>query len=115
MDKRSVTRQKQRRAEEAQSVSAILPLVGRNLGLDRKVQEWSVLSLWDQVIDPAFEGKTKALKIRVNGKQNRLVVGARHSAVATELTFFTETYRTRLNTYANQTGVEIHAIDIQVT
>lgn len=106
---------RKRMSGEALPVSQILSAVGKNIHLDRKVQEWTVLALWDRVIDPPFQGKTRATRLKRSRQQNELVVQASHAVVAADLTFFLEEYRIRLNAFAPQTGLEIHRIRIDKT
>lgn len=92
----------------------ILPVVGERLNLPRKVQEFSVLSLWPQVVEPVFQGRTQAMRIRRVDTKNHLLVRVDHSVVAAELTFHLQTVQNRLNAYAKETGIVIHHIEIRV-
>lgn len=114
MPKPYQTHKKRRRKGDAESLSAILPAVGKALNLDKKIQEWAVLSLWAQVVDEPFREKTRALKIRFSERRNHLLVWASNSAVAAELAFHLENYRQKLNAYGSQTGISIHRIDLHL-
>ncbi len=97
-----------------ENLSAIIPAVGKSFNLDRKVQEWTVCSLWEQVIDPPFKGKTQATKIKATQTENQLLVMVQSAGVAAELQFFLEEYRDRLNRFAPQTEITIHKIQTRV-
>lgn len=105
-------KRKKRLSGPAEQIAQILPAVGRQMNLDKKVQEWSVLSLWEKIIDAPFRGKTQALKIKSTGNRNSLLVKAANAAVAAELTFYLETYQNRINAFTPQTGLVIHRIEI---
>jgi hypothetical protein len=92
----------------------VLPVVGKHLNLDKKVQEWSLLSLWAQIVDEPFRLKTRAFKIQRNARENILLIHASHPAVAAELSFYLEKYQNRLNGYAAETGLTVHRIELRV-
>lgn len=112
--KRFEPRRKKRQSQPVQAVSYILPVVGKNLNLDQHVQKWSVLALWEQVVDPIFQGKTRAVKIKTLGNQNTLVVQADNAVIASELTFYQETYLQRLNQFAAQTALKLSRVEVRV-
>lgn len=105
---------KKRASRPIESVSQVLPTVGRQLHLDQKVQEWSVLALWEQIVDSAFQNTTRALKIQSMGGQKQLVVLVTNHALASELTFCLEEYRDRLNGFFPQTGLKIDKIKLRM-
>lgn len=107
------SRKSRRRVGSLQTVSQVLPVVGEQLNLTQKVQEWSVLTLWEQIIDPIFHGKTQAVRLKKMGQNHTLLVKAANSVIATELGFYLEHYRERLNAYAQETGLHIHQITLQ--
>lgn len=107
------SRKTRRRTGSLQTVSQVLPVVGEQLNLTQKIQEWSVLTLWEQVIDSVFQGKTQAVRLKKVGQNHTLLVNAANSVIATELSFFLEQYRERLNAYAPETGLFIHQITLQ--
>ena len=94
--------------------SSVLPAVCEALRLDDKVREWTVLSLWETILDGPFRGKVPALQIKIKGGQKHLVVKAVDSTVASELTFHLESYRQKLNAYKHETGCEIDRIDLRI-
>ncbi len=98
----------------AQSVASILPTVGRQLKLDQKVQEWAVLSLWEQIVDNPFKTRSRAVRIRSQRGQNCMTVLAANSAVASELTFYLEEYQNRLNRFAADTRLPVHRIEVKL-
>jgi hypothetical protein len=98
----------------AQNIADILPMVGRMLNLDSKVKGFSILALWDRIIDPRFVGQCRAVKIRRAGNQIRLLVQASSAAVASELSFSLHQYCDKLNQFTPQTGMTIHQIDLTV-
>lgn len=97
------------------TIGAVLPAVGKQLHLDDKVREWSVLSLWSRIVDERFAGKTAARGIKRIGGRNILQVAVRGSAVATELGFSLEDYLECYRRYQPQTGLVLHAIELLVT
>ncbi len=109
--------QKRRRKKVSgmtQPVSDILAVVGQTLNLDKKAQEWSVLSLWEQVVDPQFKGKTKALRLKSFAQKKIMVIQAQNHSVAAELTFFAEDYRQRMNAFTPQTGITVSQIEVRI-
>ncbi len=100
------------RLYETASITEVLTTLGQKLGLSEKVQEWAVLALWQDVVDPPFQHTTTAHRIVERQGKPILQVKATTSTVAAELIFSLETYRTRLNAYRAETGVELHRIEI---
>ena len=96
------------------AVSSLLGEVGRQLRLDDKVQEFSLIRLWPEVAGPDFARQSEAVKVeRRNGKA-RLQVLVFDAGVATNLGFALEGIREALNAYAPQTGVRLDAIDLRL-
>lgn len=95
-------------------VSRVLASVGKSLNLDQKVQEWSVLSLWPQVVDEPFRTTSRAVRIQRQGQQNQLLVQVDNASVAAELAFHLEDYLGKIADFAPQTGIVVHRIELRV-
>ncbi len=107
-------KRKKRSSTGIQSVSVVLPAVGKKLNLDKKVQEWSLLSLWEQIIDEPFKKTTRAVRVKPYHLQNILMIQVESATVAAELAFYLEKYQNKINAYFLQTGLEIHRIELRV-
>ena len=93
-------------------IENILPIVGQQLNLEAKVQEWAVLALWAQLLPEPYCSHTKAVKIKRTGPKLTLLVKATNAAVASQLTFQLESWRQKLNDYARETGIHLDAIQL---
>lgn len=100
-------------AGHANPIGDVLPQVSQMLNLDKKVQEWSVMALWEKIIDASFQGATTPLKLKTVNNKTILSVEARHASVAAELMFYTHQYVERLNAFSAQTGITIHQLEIR--
>ena len=103
---------KLRPAGQPTTVATLLPAITQQLGLNQKVQQWSVLSLWPIVVQESFKEYTQAVKIQDldNAEGACLLVWVAHSTLAHELTFYQQEYCQKLNSYSRQTGIIIARI-----
>ncbi len=95
-------------------LKSILPAVGDALGLAQKTQEMAVLSLWNQQVPQRYQGKTRPLRLKLQGEQWILQVIVTNGAVASELSFELLDIAQRINLFTAQTGIHIERIDLGV-
>lgn len=101
-----------RRGTPMTGIDTILPIVGQQLNLDTKVQEWAVMALWAQHVPEPYRSHTKAVKIKRTGHKTTMLVKATNAAVASQLTFQLDTWRQTLNQYERETGIHLDAIQL---
>ena len=92
----------------------LLEQVAQQLGLDKKIQEFGVLSVWKVVVPDAYRTSTEADSIYYKGKKAYLRIRVKHPTVATELGFELETLLEKINAYAAQTGIYLDGIELRV-
>ena len=80
------------------TVNTIMPSLIVKLGLDRRMQEQALLSLWPSLVDPIYASRSMPLYI---DEQNILVVAAENGSTAQELSF----HKTKLLTQLQQIGI----------
>lgn len=99
-------------------VQKIFPEIVRQLGLERRAQEFSVLSLWEQVLaenlPPLFHQKTEAVKLKLVGDKRQLIVRVENASLASELMFHREKLQRLMNAFSPQTGITIEDIILRV-
>jgi len=92
----------------------LLEQVAKQLGLDKKAQEFGVLSVWKVVVPDAYRTSAKADSVYYKGHKAYLRVRVKHPTVATELGFELEELREKVNAYALQTGIHLEGIELRV-
>lgn len=92
----------------------VLPGLCRDLALDEKVKELSLLSIWETLVDDLYKKNTRAVSVRKQGGKNILLIRVKEAALASQLTFDIQRLKTELNRFAPQTGVKIDDIRLQV-
>jgi len=79
-------------------VNTILPGVIDQLGLDRRMQEQALLSLWPSLVDPIYA--SRSMPLYIDG-QGMVVIAAENGSTAQELSFL----KTKLLAQLQQIGV----------
>ncbi len=92
----------------------LLEVVAKQLGLDKKAQEFGVLSLWKVVVPEAYRTSSEAASIYYKGKKAYLRIRVKHPTVATELGFEREALLKKINAYTAQTGIYLDGIELRV-
>ncbi len=96
------------------SLANLLEAVSRELGLERKVQEYALLSLWREVVPVSFRDSTQAVGLKTQGRESVLQVTASDGPTASALSFHLDVLRERLNAFYPQTGVTVTRITLGV-
>jgi hypothetical protein len=97
-----------------QEFNQLLQVVAQRLGLDKKTQEFGVLSVWNTIVPPAYQSKAQARSVFYKGKRAVLRVQVNHPITATELAFEREDLLSKLNRYTPQTGIHLSEIEFRV-
>ena len=97
-----------------QDFNSLLQMVAKNLGLDKKAQEFGLLSVWKVVVPEIYKSSTKADSVYYKGKKAYLRIKVQHPTVASELGFELEDLRQKLNRYTPQTGIHLEGIELRV-
>ncbi len=95
-------------------IQDVLPAVYDRMRLDDKVQEMSVIALWPKVVEAGYGKYTKAVKIKTDQGNKKLVVQVNHGAIASELAMRQHHYLDLLNEFAPQTGLRLSGIEWHV-
>jgi len=99
-------------------LQTIFPEIVKQLGLERRVQEFSVLALWEKVLaenlPPLFHRKTEAVKLKLVGEKRQLVVRVENASLASELMFHREKLQRQINAFSPQTGITIDDIILRI-
>lgn len=111
---RSKARRRKEGSKKVQTLSRVLPALQQALGLDQKVKELALLSLWTHVVEERFREVTKPYQIKNEGYKKILVVAVVHGAIGTELSFSLPAIKAKLNQYHAQTGVQVDDIQFIV-
>lgn len=99
------------------SLGAILPEASREMGLTRKVQEWSVCQVWARVAEHLSHQlalRTTARLIENRGGRNVLKVQVDSAMAASRLQYELPRLKAALNAYVGETGLNVDDIDLQV-
>jgi len=110
----SKIRRKKEGNKPVQNLSSVLPALQHALGLDEKVKQLALLSVWTAIVAPRFREVTRPLMVKTEGHRRILVVAVAHGAIGTELSFMTTELKAKLNTYTPQTGLSVDDIRFQV-
>src|SRR6478609_2981060 len=109
---------KPQRSGSLMSLGDVIPAVYQNLDMDKKVNEFAVLSLWPQaltgVLGVDIAMQTQAVKLRQAAGKMVLHVKVSSAPMASEISFYTSTLLQTLNAYAPQTGIKIDRIELRV-
>ncbi|MEB3286466.1 MAG: DciA family protein [Vampirovibrionales bacterium] len=107
--------------EYTQNVSKlvdVLPELSRQLRLDDKAKEVSVIALANHFLKTDFDGRfsvaAKASHIVQKRNQKTLVIAVRNGLIASELNFYKEALLTQLNHYSAQTEIQLHGLSVKV-
>jgi hypothetical protein len=96
----------------------VLPVLYKDLKLDKKVNEFAFLALWPQavtaVLGVEIAMQTQATRLRRQAGKTTLYAKVSSAALASELGFYTTALQKTLNAYAPQTGITIQRIQLQV-
>ena len=103
-------RRKKEGNKPVQNLAHVLPTLQKALGLDQKVQELALLSVWSHVVDARFKDVTKPFQIKTEGHKKILMVAVAHGVIGTELSFSLPQIKTKLNSYQAQTGLVVDDI-----
>jgi hypothetical protein len=101
---------------EPLKVEAMFKAVVASLGLDTKAAEFSVLALWQEVVEataPQFAHTTQAKRLKKEQKELYLLVEAKDAMVASNLQFYLPEILKVLNDYQPQTGLTLSGIRLQ--
>lgn len=98
----------------AEKLSSILPKLCEEIHFDDRVKEMSVLRLWEQLIPEPFKTHTKAKALQRLGGKMVLMVSVQNAAMASELSFNLETFKTLMNDFSGETGILIDDIRVRV-
>lgn len=103
---------------EAFKLADILPAISKELRLDEKAKEFSLLSVFDELLGQQFDGqfcgKARALRIQTKAGKRQLVVLTENGTVANELSFYTAQLLEQLNAFAAQTGIRLDAVQCRI-
>ena len=102
------------RLSAAIPLEAVMPAVVQSLGLDQKVGEMALLSLWPTVVGPSLLEHTWAQRVKRTDQGVELHVKVEDAATASVLALELENIRERLNSYLPQTGVRVAAIRLRI-
>lgn len=96
----------------------ILPGLSRQLRLDEKAKEISVLSLVDHFLGSEFDGRflglAKASHMVFKNDKRVLLIDVKSGLVASELGFHTQALLAQINHYAPQTEITVHQIKLRI-
>ena len=112
--KRAKPKAKPQRAGSLASFAEVLPQLCKQLDFDQKVQEMSLLALWPSLVGERYAELTRAVSVRKKGNKTVLYVRVLNAAVASDLSFQTESLKTMLNGFAPQTGVKLDGIQFTI-
>ncbi len=107
-----------KKTSDPQHLQSIFPELVKRLGLERRTQEFSVLSLWAVVLSEILSAdlleKTEAVKLKQVGQKRQLLVRVEDAALASELMFHRTALLSKINAYTPQTGLRIDEIVLRV-
>lgn len=107
---------KPERAGSLASLADVLPVLYRDLDMDKKVNEFALLALWPamatSLIGSEGAAQTRAVGLRKQGARTILQVRVANAALASELSFHLPAIQTALNGYAPQTGLRVDRIQL---
>jgi len=89
------------------AIDAILSNVMDELGLDRRIQEKSLLSLWSSLLEPVYATRSMPLYI---DNQGILIVAVENGSTAQELSFLKAKLLSQLQTIGAGLGISIKGI-----
>jgi hypothetical protein len=93
------------------NVGNVLNKIVDKLGLDRRLREQALVSLWPCVAGETFAQKSRPLFVDY---ENNLVVSVRDAATAQELGFFKREIINKLKKLAQSTGIKIEGLRIDL-
>lgn len=105
---------KPERAGSLLSLGEVLPVLYRDLNMEKKVNEFAALALWPSLITgvAGFDAaqQTRAVRLRSQNDRTTLVVQVNGAALAAELGFHAPALIQGINGYSPQTGVTVARI-----
>ena len=96
----------------------VLPALSRQLRLDEKAKEISVMSLVDHFLSSEFDGRfsglAKASHMVFKNDKRALIIDVKSGLVASELGFYVPSLLQQINHYAPQTEITVHQIKLRI-
>lgn len=109
---------KPERAGSLASLSDVLPVLYRDLDMEKKVNEFAFLALWPKLVEtlagPMMASQTRAIRLKKQGYRTHLLVKVSNAVLASELGFQLLALKDALNGYHPQTGIQIDQIQMVV-
>ncbi len=101
-------------SQPVHALKDVLPGLCRELALDEKVREMTVLSLWSQLVEEPYRSQSKAVRLRQQGAQWILWVQVADAGMASDLSFQIPNLLLQFNQFAPQTGVRVDQIRLRI-
>lgn len=108
------THKKNKLPTPAEKLSSILPKLCEEIHFDDRVKEMSLLRLWEQLVPEPFKTHTSAKAVKKVGGKTVLMVHVRDAAMASELSFNLDQFKTMVNDFSGQTGIRLDDIRVRV-
>lgn len=111
-------KKKQQRAGSLVSLGDVLPGLYQELEMDKKVNEFALLSLWPQVLTGILGSdiamQTQAVKLKKTAGKTVLHIKVSSAPMASEISFYTKALQDALNAYTPQTGIKVDRLELRV-